>query len=220
MAGLLAARVLTDHFDRVTVLERDELVDRPDFRKGVPQAHHVHALLARGARVMADLFPGLFDDLVDAGGRGTRMPQWLQDLGYGEVPVSTLNVNLCYATRIFKAKEGMDWVSLTCATAAPFTRSGGILPLEGGRWIATVWGYFGDHPSADPDSWLEFARSLPILDLYEALRDAEPLTPVALFKFPGHLRRHYERMQRFPEGLAVQADAGVEGAEQVHAQDA
>src|SRR5437773_9861526 len=48
MAGLLAARVLTDHFARVTLVERDELPDGPLPRKGVPQARHAHILLVRG----------------------------------------------------------------------------------------------------------------------------------------------------------------------------
>ena len=41
MAGLLAARVLAAHFDRVTILERDSFPEGPEFRKGVPQARHV-----------------------------------------------------------------------------------------------------------------------------------------------------------------------------------
>ena len=36
MAGLLAARVLADHFERVTIVERDGFPDGPAFRKGVP----------------------------------------------------------------------------------------------------------------------------------------------------------------------------------------
>ena len=46
MGGLLAARALADHFDEVTVLERDALPDSPDPRKGVPQGRHTHGLLA------------------------------------------------------------------------------------------------------------------------------------------------------------------------------
>ena len=67
MGGLLAARVLADFFDTVTVFERDELSDDPVNRRGVPQGRHVHALLPRGARVLDELFPGLLDELVAAG---------------------------------------------------------------------------------------------------------------------------------------------------------
>src|SRR3954447_11411420 len=67
MAGLLAARVLADHFAQVTVIERDVPEAATEPRKGVPQGRHAHGLLARGQEIIADLFPGLFDDLVAAG---------------------------------------------------------------------------------------------------------------------------------------------------------
>jgi 2-polyprenyl-6-methoxyphenol hydroxylase-like FAD-dependent oxidoreductase len=68
MAGLLAARVLADHYDRVTVVERDRLPERSAQRRGVPQGRHVHGLLPSGSNVVGELFPGLLDDLVAAGG--------------------------------------------------------------------------------------------------------------------------------------------------------
>jgi 2-polyprenyl-6-methoxyphenol hydroxylase-like FAD-dependent oxidoreductase len=67
IAGLVVARALTDRFDRVTVLERDRLPDRPAPRRGVPQGRHVHLLLAAGARALEELFPGLLDELFAAG---------------------------------------------------------------------------------------------------------------------------------------------------------
>ncbi len=48
LAGMLAARVLADHFERVTIIERDKLPDEPTPRKGVPQAHHLHVMMVRG----------------------------------------------------------------------------------------------------------------------------------------------------------------------------
>ena len=76
MGGLLAARVLADFFRTVTVIERDELPDDPVTRRGVPQGRHPHALLARGAHILDELFPGLLDELVAAGapGFGRRRP--------------------------------------------------------------------------------------------------------------------------------------------------
>jgi 2-polyprenyl-6-methoxyphenol hydroxylase-like FAD-dependent oxidoreductase len=67
MGGLLAARVLADFFDTVAVVERDELPDDPAVRRGVPQGRHVHVLLARGAQIFDELFPGLLDELVADG---------------------------------------------------------------------------------------------------------------------------------------------------------
>jgi 2-polyprenyl-6-methoxyphenol hydroxylase-like FAD-dependent oxidoreductase len=64
MAGLLAARSLAEFFDRVTVVERDPLPDTPAARRGVPQGRHLHGLLARGAQVIEELFPGILDELV------------------------------------------------------------------------------------------------------------------------------------------------------------
>ncbi|HWM04683.1 MAG TPA: FAD-dependent monooxygenase [Actinophytocola sp.] len=68
MGGLLAARVLADAYDRVTVVERDQLPERAGNRRGVPQGRHVHGLLPRGAKIIDELFPGLQDELVDGGG--------------------------------------------------------------------------------------------------------------------------------------------------------
>jgi flavin-dependent dehydrogenase len=58
MAGLLAARVLPDHFGEVVLLERDALLDGPRPRKGTPHVVHPHGLLARWLHVLEDLFPG------------------------------------------------------------------------------------------------------------------------------------------------------------------
>ncbi|MGH9962867.1 MAG: hypothetical protein ACREBC_38080, partial [Pyrinomonadaceae bacterium] len=57
LAGLLAARVLCDHFDRVTVVERDVFPNAATPRRGVPQANHVHALMPRGRQILEKLFP-------------------------------------------------------------------------------------------------------------------------------------------------------------------
>ncbi|WP_112261892.1 FAD-dependent oxidoreductase [Lentzea terrae] len=67
IAGLLAARVLGETYDDVVVLERDKLSDQPECRAGVPQGRHVHGLLVRGGEIMEGLFPGLYDELVQAG---------------------------------------------------------------------------------------------------------------------------------------------------------
>jgi 2-polyprenyl-6-methoxyphenol hydroxylase-like FAD-dependent oxidoreductase len=64
MGGLLAARALADHYERVTVIDRDTLAAEGEPRKGVPQGRHAHGLLARGREVLEQLFPGLSEELV------------------------------------------------------------------------------------------------------------------------------------------------------------
>ncbi|MGZ4564902.1 MAG: FAD-dependent oxidoreductase, partial [Mycobacterium sp.] len=64
MAGLLATRALSDFFDMVTVVDRDPLPDTDAGRRGVPQGRHLHALLARGAQVIEEMFPGVLDEMV------------------------------------------------------------------------------------------------------------------------------------------------------------
>jgi len=63
MAGLTAARVLADHFSRVTIVERDHLSDAPEHRQGVPQARHAHTLMPRGQLILEQYFPGLVGEL-------------------------------------------------------------------------------------------------------------------------------------------------------------
>ena len=67
IAGLLAARVLSDSYAQVTIVERDVLPAGPEPRRGVPQGQHVHGLLPRGRQVVETLFPGITDELVTAG---------------------------------------------------------------------------------------------------------------------------------------------------------
>ncbi|POM26452.1 putative epoxidase LasC [Actinomadura rubteroloni] len=67
IAGLLTARVLSEHYDEVVVVERDELPDRPDHRRFVPQSHHAHGLLGSGRQVLINLFPGFSAEMEAAG---------------------------------------------------------------------------------------------------------------------------------------------------------
>lgn len=80
MSGLLAARVLADHFQTVTVVDRDELPDEPVNRRGVPQGRHVHALLAGGSMALETFFPGILHELRVSGGRRTRRRRSIQGL--------------------------------------------------------------------------------------------------------------------------------------------
>lgn len=87
MAGLFAARVLSDFFQSVVVVDRDYYPSEPQNRKGVPQSFHVHRLLPKGREIMDTYFPGFIEDLVEKGAYdGSDKP------GYVVTPLGELEV--------------------------------------------------------------------------------------------------------------------------------
>lgn len=75
MAGLMTARVLADHFDAVTVLERDYIASQPALHKSIPQGNHLHGLLLAGLRVATSLYPGFIEKLERHGAVRCRLGQ-------------------------------------------------------------------------------------------------------------------------------------------------
>ncbi|XXF81276.1 hypothetical protein P2318_16410 [Myxococcaceae bacterium GXIMD 01537] len=148
------------------------------------------------------------DLVVDATGRGTRTPHWLEVLGFTGLETSVVSADVGYASRIYRVPTPPpDWKYLLMLPRAPDKRLGVILPIEGGRWMATLTGYHGVHPPADEAGYLAYVRAMEQPDYAEALRHAEPLSDIATFRIPSSVRRHYERMPRFPEGFIVLGDA-------------
>ncbi len=304
LSGLLAARVLADHFSQVTIVERDELPDGPQPRQGAPQARHAHVLLCRGARILERLFPGLeaeaialgappicwsldsagllsagwmprfasdlrsysasrdllewlvrqrmranprvrfvtgstvnglttnaektrvtgvrlrrgngadeemsADLVADVSGRTSHLATWLAGLGYGEVAVATVNAGLGYATRWYAipADWEADWKLVLIAAQYPDNPRGAVvLPVEGQRWVVTLAGTGGHFPPTDEDGFLEFARNLAGPQIYDAIRQAEPISPISGYRRTENQWRHYEKMARWPAGLIALGDA-------------
>jgi 2-polyprenyl-6-methoxyphenol hydroxylase-like FAD-dependent oxidoreductase len=79
MAGLLSAHVVSQYFERVSLIERDHYPEGPVFRAGVPQGRHVHVLLVRGQHILEAFFPGLKEKLV---AQGAMEGDFMADYGY------------------------------------------------------------------------------------------------------------------------------------------
>jgi 2-polyprenyl-6-methoxyphenol hydroxylase-like FAD-dependent oxidoreductase len=149
------------------------------------------------------------DLVVDATGRGSRTPVWLEALGYARPEREQVHIGLGYATRTYRMAPdvlGGDLAVVHGATPE-HPRGAALLALEGGRWMVSVGGILGDHPPTDPDGFLDFARSLQFPVIYQAIRDAEPLDDPVGFRFPVSVRHRYERLDPFPDGLLVVGDA-------------
>jgi flavin-dependent dehydrogenase len=140
LAGMLAARVLSDHFDRVTLVERDRFPETPAARKGLPQGRHAHGLLERGRDTLIRLLPGLTGDLVRAGAAlldFTRDVAWLSPAGwYVQFPG---HLRLLAASR-----DLIDWVVRGRVAALPNVRIrqgadvAGLIREPGGARVAGV----------------------------------------------------------------------------------
>jgi len=298
MAGLLAARVLSDHFGRVSLIERDALPELAEQRRGVPQGRHTHGLLASGRNVLEELFPGISEALlkegavshdivrdsrwffegaclsrppsglngllmtrplleaavrqrvlanpkvvrrdglaveellvdgksgrvtgvraggqalpsdlvVDATGRGSRSPQWLEQLGYEKPAEDVVQVGLGYTTRFFQRKStDLNGDTVVVIPPTPKGKRGGVmLAQEGDRWTVTLIAHFGNYAPEDLDGFIAFSRTLPAPYIYEVVSRNEPLGEGASARFPANVWRRYERLQRFPAGYLVFGDA-------------
>ncbi|AXG56455.1 monooxygenase [Streptomyces lincolnensis] len=151
------------------------------------------------------------DLVVDASGRATRLPRWLEGLGITGLTQDEVDSGLVYASRVYRAPvPARDWpfVGVQADPRLPGpAKSGGILPIEGGRWHVSLMGAPGGRPTRAPDAFVPFARTLRHPVLADLLTHAEPLTDVAVTHSTANRRHHYERLRAWPEGLVALGDS-------------
>jgi 2-polyprenyl-6-methoxyphenol hydroxylase-like FAD-dependent oxidoreductase len=304
MGGLVAAKALSTHFEKVTVLERDALPDGPQPRIGTPQARQLHVLLKGGLDALVEFFPVFeaeleragavrvrvgseiliespgfdpfpqrdlaFDTLcmtrplvesvarrlvqeqanitlrsrcrvtgflassdrtsvagvrydmleggsmemaadlvVDASSRGTLTLELLDEIGMPRPEETEIGVDVGYATATFEIPPAVsrDWRALLHRAAAQSGRGGFFFPIENNLWHAALNGVHGEAPPDDGPGFTAFAKTLRTPTLYDVIKDATLVGPIHRFGLPCSVRRRFEALRSFPDGLLPIGDA-------------
>ena len=150
------------------------------------------------------------DLVVDAGGRGSRAPKWLADLGYSAPLETHIGCDLAYTTTKFRIPAGIADSHQIHAfySVIPDTKGAAMMPhIENDTWHISLQGRAPDYPPQDAEGFMEFARNPYNPDLYEMPKHSERVDDLYHMRFPSAVLRHYEKLERFPEGYLVIGDA-------------
>ena len=166
---------------------------------GVP--HVTGVRLESGDELAADL-------VVDAMGRGSRLPRWLAAAGVAPMHEEAEDSGFLYYGRHFRARDGA-WPDLRAPILTAFgTFSMLTIPADNATWSVTLYASAGDRPlkrMRDPQVWDAVVAACP---LHAQWLEGEPLTGVMAM---GGIVDRYRRPMRdggpVVTGLALVGDA-------------
>ncbi|NWL10281.1 FAD-binding protein [Paenarthrobacter nitroguajacolicus] len=303
IAGLLAAAVLSESFDEVLIVDRDELpidIESSQIaRRGVPQSNQIHKLLPLGKERIETILPGFDDELialgceshdeaarftqyinggwgvransdlittyfrrpvfewvmrrrvlaldnvtavkafaiglvssadrsavvgvriknkpdlqadlvVDASGRGSKSPNWIEDLSYTPPQVAELRAYMGYATFTVELPPGLlpEGLQGAASVATPNLPKGGtIQPCGNGLHTVAAYGIMRNYPPGDLDGVIQFLEEGASPLVAEWVKNSRLVGDIETYTMTGNQRRLWEEMPRRPEGLVVLGDA-------------
>jgi 2-polyprenyl-6-methoxyphenol hydroxylase-like FAD-dependent oxidoreductase len=149
------------------------------------------------------------DLVLDATGRASQAPRWLKELGYEPPEEIVIDAQLAYASTFYPIPEHCerDWQCAYVQAAPPDRKRGAILfKVEDNRWLVTLIARGGEVPPHDELGFLRFARRLPVFTIFEAICDAEPLTPIKTHRATQNRLRRYERAS-LPDNFLLLGDS-------------
>jgi 2-polyprenyl-6-methoxyphenol hydroxylase-like FAD-dependent oxidoreductase len=150
------------------------------------------------------------DLVVDATGRGTRLPTWLRQWGFDPPPELTVNVGIDYSTHRVRIPEGLFEEKVVVAGASRRQPLGlGMLYYEDGIWGLTTFGTAREQPPGDFAGMAALAAAILPARIATAVRQGQPIGTVARHKYPTSRWRRYDKLDRFPAGIIPLGDAVV-----------
>jgi 2-polyprenyl-6-methoxyphenol hydroxylase-like FAD-dependent oxidoreductase len=175
MGGLSAAGALAKYFERVEILERDQLAATAGSRSGTPQDRHPHGLLAGGLRALDQILPGFKSDLAAAGAVPVSFAREVQferpDVGV--LPKRDFGISVLCATRpLIELVLRRRAEAVANVTLRPASRVIGIVPAAGGAGVRGVQFVNGSgrFETLDADLVVDASgRGAPTLSLLDAL---------------------------------------------------
>ena len=160
--------------------------------------------------VAADAEPEVLaaDLVVDATGRGSRSPAWLEEMGYERPVEEKVKIDLAYSTRLFKLGRDPYGTDLSINSVAhPGNPRGAFFArLDEDTAMLSLTGLLGDQPPRDDEGFLQYAKSLDAKEIYQTVKDSVPVDDAVTFHVPASVRRRYDHLTRFPDGFLVIGD--------------